>query len=311
MKETGGVHLIFVVLLVAILLNFASSVFELIHLSKYADDGIGSNFCDLMAAVSEAICDFIVTFLLLSVSSGWTLTSSMPMDLSSLGYLSKKSEPNASFYWLNSHLRKPFKLMSQFNFASIVLAFLFLFHIILIIWGRSYNDEFDTFHDFEHIPGKVLMLFRLACGICFWFSASNIITLQYNVGEMASFLLKFRLLGLLWFLSLPIVVLLAPLWAEYLRHWWIAGATMLFQTLALGFFSLVLIKPIDSVYYRKSTAGAQFLALGSSNIKDFTGTRSMEHDGFIQVINEKKNDSMMQGLNNTIKAVKKARIHVD
>ena len=86
---------------------------------------------------------------------------------------------------------------------------------------------------------------------------------------------------------------------------------MLFQTLALGFFSLVLIKPIGSVYYRKSTAGAQFLALGSSNIKDFTGTRSMEHDGFIQVINEKKNDSMMQGLNNTIKAVKKARIHVD
>ena len=77
--SSGNIHLIVLMLDVAVGISLASNFFEIIHLSFYAYDGIGSALCDTMSALGEAMCDFIVIFMLISISCGWTLSSSLPI----------------------------------------------------------------------------------------------------------------------------------------------------------------------------------------------------------------------------------------
>jgi hypothetical protein len=312
-NNSGSVHLVLIMLSAAILLNLLSTIFEIHHLSEYALDGIGSNFSDAMAAVTGAACDFIVTFLLISVSCGWTLTNSLPMDLTSFGFINQKIMSGGIFARLVEILKKPSNILSNFNLASFTLLMLFLFHVTLILWGRYYSDEFNKFHDFEHFPGKILMVFRTVCGIFFWFAATSTIRLQGNVGEMASFLTKFRLVGFAWFFCLPVCVLFAPLWAEYLRHWWITGGTMLLQSTAIVFFLFLFIGEKNSVYYRKSTVGMKNVDLNgnnfSNNINDTTVTSMSMNNADINAIASA--GFFMGGIRSSVKAIKKARVHVD
>ena len=141
--------------------------------------------------------------------------------------------------------------------VSLTLASLFVFHLVLVLWGRMYDDEFYSFHNFEHLPGRILMLFRAVCGILFWFLVTQTMHMQGGVGDMASFLSTFRLFGMTWFWSLPIAVLLAPLWAEYLRHWWISGVVMLGQSLTMGGLTYTIFDSKNSIFYRKSAAGSR------------------------------------------------------
>ena len=255
--SSGNIHLIVLMLDVAVGISLASNFFEIIHLSFYAYDGIGSALCDTMSALGEAMCDFIVIFMLISISCGWTLSSSLPMDLTSMGFKNRKTAPTQILDYINTKLRKPSQFMQNCNMVSLTLASLFVFHLVLVLWGRMYDDEFYSFHNFEHLPGRILMLFRAVCGILFWFLVTQTMHMQGGVGDMASFLKTFRLFGMTWFWSLPIAVLLAPLWAEYLRHWWISGVVMLGQSLTMGGLTYTIFDSKNSIFYRKSAAGSR------------------------------------------------------
>jgi hypothetical protein len=52
-----------------------SSFFEILHLSIYSSNGVGSYTFDAISAHLEALCDSLVALLLLSVAAGWTLPS--------------------------------------------------------------------------------------------------------------------------------------------------------------------------------------------------------------------------------------------
>ena len=148
-------------------------------------------------------------------------------------------------------------------------------------------------------------------GIFFWFAATATIELQGNVGKMASFLSKFRLIGFAWFSCVPTCVAFAPLWAEYLRHWWITGGTMLCQSFALGFFSFLLIGTKNSLYYRKSTVGMQNLDLGGKNTLINTDGHNYKGNSKDTSAGRDNHKSYFSNLSNTMQLVKKARIHVD
>ena len=105
--SSGNIHLIVLMLDVAVGISLASNFFEIIHLSFYAYDGIGSALCDTMSALGEAMCDFIVIFMLISISCGWTLSSSLPMDLTSMGFKNRKTAPTLILDYINTKLRKP------------------------------------------------------------------------------------------------------------------------------------------------------------------------------------------------------------
>ena len=53
-----------------------------------------------------------------------------------------------------------------------------------------------------------------------------------------------------------IAVLLAPLWAEYLRHWWISGIVMLSQSLTMGGPHIYDFPILKFNFLRESAAGS-------------------------------------------------------
>ena len=74
--QTGGsVHAALLIMAITALCDGFSSIFELVHLATYENNGIGSYSLDALSAHFEAMSDSLVALVLLSVGSGWTLPS--------------------------------------------------------------------------------------------------------------------------------------------------------------------------------------------------------------------------------------------
>ena len=146
---------------------------------------------------------------------------------------------------------------------------------------------------------------RLFLGVFFWFAASATLTAQGNVGEMASFLFVFRILGVVWFFAMPVFVALAPLWAHYLRHWFITGGTLCLQSVALAVFNFLFVGSKSSLYYRRSTAGNEGITLASvQDTKRFGGGNAHFQD-------TSSTSKVQSGIRNVVKTFKKTRLHSD
>jgi hypothetical protein len=274
-----------------------SSICELIHLGTYESNGIGSAFCDTLSALCESLCDFVVSFLLISIACGWTLNSTLPMSMATFGF-SKKRQGIVEL--ILSQLRNPKMFFRKQNAKSTgLLLGLFMYHVLLVIWGRRYGEEFDTFHDFEHTPGRLLLLFRCCAGILFFFASHSTRKRQGGVGEIASFLFMFQMVGVGWFFSLPAMVVIASITAEYLRHMFISGGTMFLQNLACSGFVYLFLGANNSLFYRSSTAGKQ----GSVDLD------SVPKSKFSLGISNRS--SFAPSISNVLSKVRKTRVHVD
>lgn len=205
--EKSTVHAaIFLVMAAAASDSFAS-MFELIHLSLYAHNGIGSYFMDAISAHLEAICDSLVALLLLSVGAGWTL----PSDVVAVQH-------NASaMQRMLGGLQSPFEALRVFNPTAVLACGIFVSHTVLAQWGRMYNDDFDSYHDLEHLPGKFLMLNRIILGVCMM--ACGISTRMRCPPKLRPFYMKITIIGTVWFLSLPVLTFIVnTLVPYYMRH---------------------------------------------------------------------------------------------
>jgi|EP00945_MAST-04E_sp_MAST-4E-sp1_P003358 hypothetical protein len=295
--KSSSIHIAVLMLGSALLLGLLSSICELIHLGTYESNGIGSAFCDTLSALCESLCDFVVSFLLISIACGWTLNSTLPMSMATFGF-SKKRQGIVEL--ILSQLRNPKMFFRKQNAKSTgLLLGLFMYHVLLVIWGRRYGEEFDTFHDFEHTPGRLLLLFRCCAGILFFFASHSTRKRQGGVGEIASFLFMFQMVGVGWFFSLPAMVVIASITAEYLRHMFISGGTMFLQNLACSGFVYLFLGANNSLFYRSSTAGKQ----GSVDLD------SVPKSKFSLGISNRS--SFAPSISNVLSKVRKTRVHVD
>jgi len=205
--EKSTVHAAVFLVMAAAGTDSFSSMFELIHLSLYAHNGIGSYVMDAISAHLEAVCDSLVALLLLSVAAGWTL----PSDVVAVQH-------NASpMQKLLGGLQSPFEALKALNPTAIMAMAIFLSHIILAQWGRMYNDDFDSYHDLNHLPGKFLMINRIILGVCMM--ACCISTRMRCVPSLRSFYLRLTVIGTIWFLSLPMLIFIVNTLVPYhMRH---------------------------------------------------------------------------------------------
>ena len=155
--EKSSVHAAMIWVMVAAAVDAFSSFLELVHLYLYAGNGVGSYFLDALSAYMEAICDSLVCLLLLSVAVGWTLPSDFIAVQQKANFIQKAM----------SGLQSPFGTFTKPSSTGVLACSIFLLHVLLAQWGRVYNDEFDSYHDLEHLPGKVLMFLRLLLGFLF------------------------------------------------------------------------------------------------------------------------------------------------
>eukprot|EP00534_Pseudo-nitzschia_fraudulenta_P004395 CAMPEP_0201128934 /NCGR_PEP_ID=MMETSP0850-20130426/35278_1 /ASSEMBLY_ACC=CAM_ASM_000622 /TAXON_ID=183588 /ORGANISM="Pseudo-nitzschia fraudulenta, Strain WWA7" /LENGTH=453 /DNA_ID=CAMNT_0047398273 /DNA_START=81 /DNA_END=1442 /DNA_ORIENTATION=- len=205
--EKSTVHAAVFLVMAAAASDSFSSMFELFHLSLYAHNGIGSYAMDAISAHLEAVCDSLVALLLLSVAAGWTLPSDVVAVQHNATPLQK----------VLGGLQSPFEALRDLKPTAFLGSAIFISHIVLAQWGRMYNDDFDSYHDLNHLPGKFLMLNRIILGVCMM--ACSLSTRMRCPPSLRSFYMKLTLIGTTWFLSLPLLTLIVnTLVPYYMRH---------------------------------------------------------------------------------------------
>eukprot|EP00980_Cylindrotheca_fusiformis_P011092 scaffold2551_cov113-Cylindrotheca_fusiformis.AAC.31 len=205
--EKSSVHAAMFWVLAAAVSDAMSSITEVIHLSLYAGNGVGSYFLDALSAHFEAICDSLIVLLLLSVAAGWTLPSDVV-----------RVQQNASFVQKAlDGLHSPFGALQSLSATTYLAVGIMVVHILMAQWGRVYNDDFDSYHDLEHLPGKLLMFMRLVLGFIFVGSCAQ--TRLRCPNSLHSFYVKFAIVGGIWFWSLPVLTWIVNTMVSYhLRH---------------------------------------------------------------------------------------------
>ncbi len=208
-------------------LDSSSSFFELMHLKLYEYDGIGSYSLDAMAAHCSALCDAMLVLLLLAISAGWTL----PSDIISVN-------ANASFLQdLLEGLSAPIGSLWRFNAAGMLALATIAVHVVLAQWGRTYDESFETYHDFEHLPGKILMGIRIILG-CLFLVATLQTRIKCKAKPLKIFYLSLAMLGFAWFQSLPFLTWLCHVFVPYyLRNPAVFIGCAISQSTSIGLFA--------------------------------------------------------------------------
>jgi len=251
----------------ASLLDVLSSLCEFGHVTIYSSNGIGSYFLDALAAQFEAGTDAAIAFLFFTIGAGWTLRASLALDNKNR---SNDLKPNASI--LQNSLKQNIILIGDtmrrpliFPKSSILF---FIVHLALAQWSRIYNDDFDTFHDFEHLPGRILVLLRLCMATLF---IPIVLRTQRCASErLRRFLACWTALGTMWFLQLPLLVILATRFPTYARHRLVSGIGAIIQSLALAGLVALFTGAAKSYYLAVSTVARPDAELDFSH-NDNTG----------------------------------------
>ena len=122
--------------------------------------------------------------------------------------------------------------------------------VVLLAKGRTFEEDFNNFHDFEHWPGMALIGMRVALCAFFVYALHRSFRLERQK-EVLSFLSRLRLLGCIWFLCFPGVVACAVLLPPYRRHQLVAGGAIVLQSAALMLLSTLFLQ--RSEYYKISS----------------------------------------------------------
>ena len=189
----------------AALLDIISGFCELLHMAQYNQDGIGSYTFDALSAHFEAQCDAMIMILFLSIAAGWTLPSSVITVPGTMSSAANKNQIVLSIQTLTSSLAHPISAGMKGPSGMLAIG-VFTTQAILAQWGRIYNDNFDSYHDMDHLPGQILLLTRAVVGLLF------IMTVRYTASSpkcppaLSKFYHWYGYIGVTWFWALPIWV---------------------------------------------------------------------------------------------------------
>lgn len=242
LRKSGVVHIAKILVMGAAVFDTWSSAFELMHMTFYRFDGIGWYALDALSAYSEAICDAIVCMLLLAVAAGWTL----PSDILAI---EQRQNGASQMQAILIGLANPAGFESWLNPFTGVFFGLIATHVILANCGLAYNDEYDSYHDLEHLPGKILMGVRSILG--FLMLAAVAQTRRKCIARLHKFYAAFSIVGTIWFQGLPIITWLCNSVVPYHeRHPAVIISSAILQSTSLLLLSW-LVAIHDATSYHK------------------------------------------------------------
>jgi hypothetical protein len=199
---------------------------------------------DAISAHLEAVCDSLVALLLLSVAAGWTLPSDVIAVQQNATPLQK----------VLGGLQSPFSALKSFSPTAILAISILVSHVVLAQWGRMYNDDFDSYHDLEHLPGKLLMLWRILLGL--GMLACCFSTRLRCPASLQVFYLQLSVVGTLWFQSLPVLTWIVNTMLPYhMRHRTVGVWGAVLQTSGIVLLSW-LVTSHSTAYHRFSHISA-------------------------------------------------------
>jgi hypothetical protein len=234
------------------MLSISSSLCQIHHLKKYLTDGVGSYTFDALSAHFEALSDASIALILLAIALlRWTLPTDIKCQTSSFTFsplvLLRKDHQNNN--------NAPYILVI---FCLTIVAL----HSILAQWGRLYDEDFDCYHDLDHLPGKLLFLLRFLLGIGFLWGVTTIRTTnsrRYVSQDLRNFFTQFATVGIVWFLSLPTVAYILSasgtstngIIPPYRRHQFLSTLAIIIQFASLTALSWLFLASSNASPYHK------------------------------------------------------------
>jgi hypothetical protein len=220
------IHLALLWVAVVAACDALASLCEIIHLRMYHINGIGSYAIDAMAAHCEAVCDSLLIILQLMLASGWTLPSDVVIP-----YNPSTDSPIHKFIsQFRSLVSNVITAKDGINIGTVLGIFILAMHVICAQWGRIYNDDFESYHDYAHLPGQITMIIRTTTGLLVVMAALQT-RLKCKVQSLQMFYLRFAWLSTLWCQTLPALVAICnTMIPYYLRQPAVVFGSALLQT---------------------------------------------------------------------------------
>ncbi|EED95857.1 predicted protein [Thalassiosira pseudonana CCMP1335] len=248
----GEVHVAILVVMAACACNGLSSLCELIHRTIYQSNGYGNYQLDALSSYFEALSDSMVALVLLSIGGGWTL----PTDVVG-GGIGKEASVNKLMKGVRNPAGSLLDLISSGGGSGdrkegIVALVIIFAHVGLAQWGRTFDDDFDTYHALEHPPGRALMMIRVVLGLVFITGVGMVRSGGKCPPSLMSFLTRFALVGLSYFVSLPAVSMFVGTALHYhQRHQALHWGAALVQASSLASLTWLFIGGADSSAYHR------------------------------------------------------------
>lgn len=225
-RSVGSVHVVVWVLTAAMLLQFAGQVFEIVHLWRFSDDGVGAQTFDAISQVLLMMSQVVQTTLLISIALGYTL---LHLTLDELA------------------------LVKPMTFVVCVI------HAALVAIGKFHGDSHFKYHENEGLVGWVLLALRLALYI--WFVLAVKESQQKGGFRLQAFLQQFRTVGSIYFLAYPVLFVIVQVFAPYLQHPIMQTGLLTMQT--GSHFWLASLFLSRGNYFKASVLGSSVLPGGS------------------------------------------------
>eukprot|EP00164_Ancoracysta_twista_P003191 GFYU01004255.1.p1 GENE.GFYU01004255.1~~GFYU01004255.1.p1 ORF type:complete len:432 (-),score=73.68 GFYU01004255.1:100-1395(-) len=181
MGQTNPLHPIVRMLTAAVVTQWFSVGFIFVHYMVYASNGIGVPVLAGIGFFSDVISQVMFVYLLLCVAMGWGVTV--------------------------THIADKRTLVTT-------MIMLGLLYFTVFVWEFVARDPASTYYIYESLPGLILLAFRIV--ICLWFLTLVQRLLKFiNVNPAESskspFLTRVAWVYGLWFISLPLICLIAAL----------------------------------------------------------------------------------------------------
>jgi hypothetical protein len=209
-----GLHPSITHLGVALLLFLTSLVLESVNYWFYAGNGQGLRITDIGAEIANWLAQLVVSLELLSIAWVWSVDTVLTP--------SRKQRTGQ---------RIMYRLIGG----------LVLLHVVFILLGRVYDDAHSKYHESETPWAVGLIGMRLLLGGLFAAGVHNLLVRENNLMQR-HFLLKFGLVGGVYFISIPFVITVAStFFARYLRHQVVTVGSAAVQVFSLVGLSVLLL----------------------------------------------------------------------
>lgn len=159
------------ILIIAIILDLASVLFNIVHLTIYAYDGRGVLVLSIVSRFTKIIAQLSTMWLLLMLAFGWTIT---------------------------------YRNVTDVDMFITGIVFVVMMHVMAV--GLSYigDDQYHKFHDFGGFQGFILVALRVFMYFAFLYGCYETEKSKLKANQ-ASFLKKLKWSATLYILAFPIM----------------------------------------------------------------------------------------------------------
>eukprot|EP00747_Dinoflagellata_sp_TGD_P090753 gnl/TRDRNA2_/TRDRNA2_164812_c0_seq1.p1 gnl/TRDRNA2_/TRDRNA2_164812_c0~~gnl/TRDRNA2_/TRDRNA2_164812_c0_seq1.p1 ORF type:complete len:425 (-),score=41.49 gnl/TRDRNA2_/TRDRNA2_164812_c0_seq1:30-1304(-) len=182
-SSAGSIHPVILALATAMAMQYLAQVCDTLDQWRFRSDGIGLKALEVVGEVFFMLSQVIQTSLLILIALGYTLLQSKVGDLD---------------------LLLPITLMTS------------TIHTLLVLIGKLMDDAPDKYHENDGLVGWIMLVLRIL--LYAWFLWAVQSTEAVSGMQLRSFLRRFRIAGSAYFLSYPIIFVIAQIFAPYLQH---------------------------------------------------------------------------------------------